>query len=479
MKKYINLSKSIILVMIIGILLAACSKIKYSEYGLDSDSPTTITVWHYYNGAQKTAFDNLIVEFNETVGKEKGIVVEAFSQGGVNDLIKMLKDSAMQKVGSNNMPDLFATYVDTAKEIDNIGLLASLDKYYTQKELSEYVHSYIEEGKFDEDKNLKIIPIAKSTEVLMINKTDWDKFSKATGATEKELSTWENITNVAEKYYNYSGGKAFFGRDVMANYILIGSYQLGHELFKVENDEVIINLNKDAMRKIWDNFYVPFVNGYFGKYGKFASDDAKTGDVIAFIGSSSGSTYFPTKVILEDEKSYPIELLVLPLPTFKGTSRIAVQQGAGFAVTKNTETKEYASTVFLKWITDADRNLLFSSQSSYLPVKTRANDYEYMINLLKVKEVNITENVEKTLNIAIEQTKTYELYTSKAFNNGTEARKILEKSLLNKALEDKEKIKKEVDLGGVKEEIIEKCNNESFESWFNELEKVLNVTIYN
>jgi len=133
----------------------------------------------------------------------------------------------------------------------------------------------------------------------------------------------------------------------------------------------------------------------------------------------------------------------------------------------------------LKWITDADRNLLFSSQSSYLPVKTRANDYEYMINLLKVKEVNITENVEKTLNIAIEQTKTYELYTSKAFNNGTEARKILEKSLLNKALEDKEKIKKEVDLGGVKEEIIEKYNNESFESWFNELEKVLNVTIYN
>lgn len=476
MKYSINVKKIIILILLISMLLVACSKNDNSKYGLNPNLLTTITVWHYYNGAQKTAFDDLIVEFNETVGKDKGIVVEAFSQGGVNDLIKMVKDSAMQKVGSNNMPDIFATYVDTAKEIDDMGLLASLDKYYTQKELSEYVSSYIEEGKFDENKSLKIIPFAKSTEVLMLNKTDWNKFSKSSGVTEEDLLTWEDIAVVAEKYYNYSGGKAFFNRDVMANYILIGSYQLGHELFQEKNGEVIIDLDKSTMRKIWDNFYVPFVNGY---YGKFASDDAKTGDIIAFVGSSSSATYFPNQVILEDEKSYPIDLLVLPLPGFKGTNNVAVQQGAGFAVTKNTETIEYASTVFLKWITDVDRNLLFSSQSSYMPVKNMANDYEYMIDLLKEKEICISGNVEKTLNIAMEQSKTYKLYTNKAFKNGTDVRVILEKSLLNKAIQDKEKIKAEVGLGENTSEIVKKYSDESFEDWFSELEKSLNNAIYN
>ena len=43
---------------------------------LDPREPVTINVWHYYNGAQKTAFDQLINEFNESVGREKGIIVE-------------------------------------------------------------------------------------------------------------------------------------------------------------------------------------------------------------------------------------------------------------------------------------------------------------------------------------------------------------------------------------------------------------------
>ncbi len=478
-KKYTTLKIVLIFILSLSMILSGCSKNESKEYGLNPEFPITITVWHYYNGAQKTAFDNLIQEFNETVGRDKGIVVEAFSQGSVNDLIDMVKSAAMQKVGSNNMPDLFATYVDTAKEIDDMGFLASFDKYYSDEEISEYISSYIDEGRFDKDKNLKIIPFAKSTEVLMINKTDWDKFAVTKGVNRKELLTWEGLVEVAEKYYSYSGGKAFFGRDVIANYIVIGSYQLGQELFQVKDDTVVINMNKDAMRRIWDNFYVPFVNGYFGKYGKFASDDAKTGDVIAFVGSSSGSTYFPTNVILDDDKSYPIELLVLPVPIFKDTDKIAVQQGAGFAMTKNTENKEYASTVFLKWITNEERNSVFSFHSSYMPVKTKSNDSEFIKELLENKKINIDENVQKTLKVALEQANTYELYTSKAFKNGTNARKILESTLLNKAIEDKQKIEAELFSDENKRDIVKKYSDKSFEDWFNELEKSLNDLIHN
>ncbi|MEG0565475.1 MAG: ABC transporter substrate-binding protein, partial [Hungatella sp.] len=30
--------------------------------------PTIVTIWHYYNGAQKEAFDKRVTVFNETEG---------------------------------------------------------------------------------------------------------------------------------------------------------------------------------------------------------------------------------------------------------------------------------------------------------------------------------------------------------------------------------------------------------------------------
>ena len=95
------------------------------------------------------AFDNMVQEFNETVGKEQGILLEAFSQGSVNDLTNAVKNAANREVGAQEMPDIFATYVDTTQEIDSMGLLASLDPYFSKDELTQYIEAYIDEGRFD------------------------------------------------------------------------------------------------------------------------------------------------------------------------------------------------------------------------------------------------------------------------------------------------------------------------------------------
>ena len=71
---------------------------------------------------------------------------------------------------------------------------------------------------------------------------------------------------------------------------------------------------------------MPMVQGHFGAYGKFRSDDVKTGDLIALVGSTSGAAYFPTQVTISDTESYQIETLVLPPPVFKDGSPYAVQQ---------------------------------------------------------------------------------------------------------------------------------------------------------
>ena len=52
---------------------------------------------------------------------------------------------------------------------------------------------------------------------------------------KSDLETVEGLVDTAEKYYNWTDeqteepddGKAFFGRDAMANYMFVGAKQLG------------------------------------------------------------------------------------------------------------------------------------------------------------------------------------------------------------------------------------------------------------
>ena len=66
------------------------------------------------------SFNALVDTFNTGVGKEKGIVVEVTSVGNVNDLGKNVLDAANKKVGSSEMPDIFAAYADTALSLIHI-----------------------------------------------------------------------------------------------------------------------------------------------------------------------------------------------------------------------------------------------------------------------------------------------------------------------------------------------------------------------
>lgn len=57
----------------------------------DSSGVTEIVFWHPMGGVQQTALDNIVNEFNETVGAEKGIKVTTVYQGANTELAKKLK----------------------------------------------------------------------------------------------------------------------------------------------------------------------------------------------------------------------------------------------------------------------------------------------------------------------------------------------------------------------------------------------------
>lgn len=463
-----------IVICLISVLFSGCGG--KGNYGLNPNEPTTITIWHYYNGVQQEHFDDMIREFNETVGREMGIMVEARSKNTISDLADSVLASLRQDVGAEKAPDMFAAYAETAYIADQLECIVDLSEYFTEEELSEYVDEYLEEGDIGQESGLKIFPVAKSTEVMMLNLTDWQKFADAKGVSLEALSTWEGLVNTAEKYYEYTDaqtpdvpddGKAFFGRDSIANYMVVGAKQLGIEYFTAVDGNVVMSADKDVIRRLWNGHYVPFVQGYFYANNRFRSGDAQIGEIIAMVCSTTGAAYFPEAVTLNDDYVYPIEGLVLTVPNFEGTDPYVVQQGAGMVVVKSNEKTEYACSVFLKWFTEKERSIAFSANSGYLPVKKAANDFSAIAAGYQSEGNAGGDSLLHAMEIAVDEINSYELYAAKPFEKSTEVRDFLETYIQATAQAAHDEAAARIENGEDRNAVLsEYISDEAFDTWY-------------
>lgn len=444
MKKHI---KSLLCGLCAAALALGCGGCSGSAGSEVPAKVTDITVWTYYNGDQLESFNSLVNQFNETVGAQKGIKVSTESQGSVNDLETSVMDSAEGKVGAAAMPNIFSAYADTAYALDQMGMVVDLAPYLTEEEMAQFVEGYLSEGDFGEDDSIKIFPVAKSTELLFLNDTDWQAFADAQTAAPDD-------------------GKALFGRDAMANYMLVGAQQLGDTIFAVKDGRMTVNFERDVARRLWDNYYVPFVKGWFAATGRFRSDDIKTGNVLAYVGSSSSATFFPTRVTNDANQSHEISLKTLPAPQFEGGEAVAVQQGAGMVVTAAKEEEVKASVEFLKWFVRAENNIAFSVGSGYLPVTRKANDMQEIL----ASGLTLDDNMQQTLAVAVDTVNGNRLYTPHAFAGGSSARKVLEYGLSDLAAADRETVVQRIAEGqSAAEAEAEFLTDEYFEAWYQDI----------
>ncbi|MEA4971599.1 MAG: extracellular solute-binding protein [Candidatus Metalachnospira sp.] len=490
MKKNLKIIISCTAAMCIFTCLSACSGKKAQtdkSVLLNPSTPVTVDIWNYYNGDQKAAFDNLVSEFNDTVGLEKGIIVNSTSQSNISTLADELLDSANGKAGSHDMPNIAAIYPETVYILYNKGLVAELDPYFSESELAEYVPSFIEEGRLVQNGPLVSFPVSKSTEVFVCNKTDWDKFEQATGTTLASAMTIEGMVKAAETYYNWTDsltpnicedGKALYGRDSLANYIYISSAQLGHELFVPKSDgTVTVDLDRDTFKTIWDNYYIPYINGYFGSYASYCSDDAKIGSILAMTGSSSGLSYFPTAVTLSDDTSHNIDVVIdKPIMFENKVKNVAVQQGAGYCVLKSTEQEEYASVEFLKWFTSQKQNLDFSIKAGYSPVKTASNAPDLIKEMLNSANPSAKQiNILNSLLVSSDIYNTWETYSCKPFDGSKDVRSYLEESFDEICKNDRKAVIEKVNSGMTRQAAVGSFStNEYFNAWFDAISTQVN-----
>lgn len=356
MKRFI----SILLCAVFLLLGIGCNSAKEQQ-------PLTLTIWHVYGGQTDSPLNDLIDRFNQTVGKENNIRIQVTSVTNTNTIHEGVLAAANDDPGSPELPDLFISYPKTVLAMPDEEILVDYRDYFTEEELAAFLPAFVEEGTIHD--RLVILPVAKSTEVLFINKTLFDRFAADTGVTLNDLNTWDGLFQVSELYTQWSGGKTFFVHDYHFNYMQVGVESLGEDFF--DEDGIAFG---PGFTRAWEPYAKAAIQGGVWLYDGYATEPLRTGDAVVSVASSASVLYYSDVVTYADNTSETIEYLARPCPVFSEGETLVMQRGAGLCTVKSTPEREQAAMVFLKWLTAPEQNVELVTQLGYMPVTQQAFD---------------------------------------------------------------------------------------------------------
>ena len=382
MKKLLSLALSAVLLLA---LLAGCGdKSGTSNPGGDtpaspdaSDGAGTITLeyWNSAEGAMATSTEYLVNQFNETVGKEKGIFVNSVFQGG--DVVEKLK-TLVQANDYKNFPDvgqIYAAGLSTVLQMEN---LVPLDTIYSsgeyeitlQKEdiYENFLRSYTYEGQ------LISLPLNASTMLMYYNKDAAREAGlnpDAPPATIEELAQWtDNLTvrdgsgavtryglniqmdryelvnflsGVSDTGCNYIGDNGG-GRDAMISKLTIG-----------EDGSLMTFLNE------WEK--VIATGGY-----KAVNDDER-GEFANGLSAINFQSSAQLAAMASNAEG-KFELGVAPLPACSSQYKASAAVGGGSIALfdKGDAARRQAAWEFMQFMASPDSQMYLFENNGYLPV---------------------------------------------------------------------------------------------------------------
>ena len=388
--------------------LAGCSsKSGSSDMVTELTEPITIEMWHYMNGGQAEALNSIIEDFNAT--NDKGITVNAISQGSIGDLNKKVISAAQ----SNSLPAIINVYPDLATGLIEDNKLVDLALFINDEnvgmadEMDDFVDTFIEETSQWGEGKIYGLPMTKSTEVLYVNKN----MLESLGYTLEDLEdlTFEKLAEISNKAVTELG-VAGFGFDSSSN-AFISSLKMDGPDFVESNGT--INVNNEWVREYMTFFQQQAQSGAFRIAGedKFLSNPFVNQKMLCYQGSSAGYAY------LNNDGAF--EIAVVEVPVFQGKDKAVMQQGASLFVTNNVSAEaQYAAYEFVKFATNAENTAKFATATGYLPVRKSAIETDIVKNILNDE----TSLYSKVYNVA-QEALSYAYYTP-AINNAQSARTV-------------------------------------------------------
>ena len=180
-----------------GLALAGCGG---SKTLLSAKDPTMLSIWHVYGEQADSPMNRLLTEFNDTVGKEKGILLNVTNMTNSAAIGGQLQDAKAGKPGALDLPDLFSAQPSDASAL-GIETLVDWNDWFTAEDMAAYVPGFVQDG-IIEGRQV-VFPVSKSTQLIFLNGSQYARFAADTGAQLSTLATWDGFFEMAAVFLRW------------------------------------------------------------------------------------------------------------------------------------------------------------------------------------------------------------------------------------------------------------------------------------
>ena len=132
--------------------------------------------------------------------------------------------------------------------------------------------------------------------------------------------------------------------------------------------------NNAVFKESWMQFARALAQGHVVVSDLYSNTQVMTGEVLSGLGSSAAILYYNDTVTYRDGTQEPMDLHVRPMPRTAGRDALMTQAGVGLGACRTTDQKAEAAALFVRWLTEPERNLDFVAQTGYMPVRIGAFD---------------------------------------------------------------------------------------------------------
>ncbi|MDT4762517.1 ABC transporter substrate-binding protein [Sphaerochaeta sp. PS] len=335
---------------------------------LPAEPIATITWWHYGSGLAGKATEAMVNDFNNTVGKEKNIHVQAVFQGSASDVLT--KTKAIFQSGSNvGLPDLVQLDGSGVLDIRDSEYLISMEKLAKQDNFD--LKAILDSARLSVTykKEMIAMPFNSSTIMLYYNKSAFDEVGlKNPPKNLDELATASSLLKKTDD----KGKVVRYGfANVPTTYELIvwlGQQKAMSYLTDMENGhtgiptKVLFQENGTMVNFLtkWKqlNATGSLENLTSDVNGAFAS-----GKVAMMVGSTSNLT----TIIQMVGDRFELGVANFPMVDEQATGGVNVGGGALYAL-DNGSGKSKQTWEFVKFATSAEQQLAWHIATGYFPV---------------------------------------------------------------------------------------------------------------
>ncbi len=334
--------------------------------GSAEDNMTHVTIWHSSQGNALSTFEEIIEEFNSTIGEQNGIVVDAVYQGKANDVLTKVNAAEL----TSTLPDIAMMDATAALDMNNLESIVTLEELGV--DTSQILPSA--KNNFTSERGTIALAFNASALLYFYNKTAFDLEGV------KEPETIDDMIADAGILCK-EGNSPYFFEGVPATYELSyfisaqngGTYMVdkrnGHE---GTPDELLFE-TEGTYKAFLEKWKALADTGTMSTVTTSVSDDFIAGRTLSMLASSSNLTYILNAV----GSSFEVGIAPVPKVNEEATGGAIVSGGALFSFTSSRAVK-----LVLEYLISPSVQAKWSEETGYIPVNIETYSNEDYLEFL-------------------------------------------------------------------------------------------------